>query len=361
MKIREINRLRAGVVVPEFIGRVVKVYPPKEPTEGQRRSGIHKQTLEVQAADGENLRVVLIKPGLHIPTTESGKLFQFQSTKDEKGRLGGILTCEWHDEGRDEDHFYVELNGQAHFFAIKEDGETTTKPVPERTAGNRTAAAKQDHGEFTPSISDHVDFYCQIVESLENRLANSKLMDAFLQDPQPLMGAATSIFIQCTQNGTFRRFAKAAPVSSNAGAGQYEKPQQEHDGRYNERMLADDLHSGSVELDEDAIEKHKLNPEKVYDYLVEWWKDDGKLPVIIDACYDHLKKLMDRGGKNHVTAEDVCREIIRDYPGFMELFPKAEAAYRAQQEKKTQPESAPLSDGDAFNPDDVFNDTLVEA
>jgi hypothetical protein len=373
MKIREINRLNAGVVVPDFMGRVVKVYPPTEPTSGQARAGIHKQNIIVQAADGEELSVTIMKAALHMSHEDAGKLFQFQSTKDDRDRLGGIVTCEYHNERNGDDKFYVELNGQANFFAVKEAEEIKAVGTPR--AGNAKAAKQMAAGEFTPSVMDHVNFYTSIVTSLEEQvLAGSRCADAILANPAPLFASATSIFIQGCQNGTFRRFVTPAQ-QINEPVGQYEKPPvpvyQEHqsDGRYNERMLADDLHAGNAELvDEDIIDKHKLSAEKVYDQLVVWWLDDGTDQPIIDACYDYLKNVMSRGGKNHVTADDVCREIVRDYRGFVELFPKAEADREKQRAKKmkdgpaeTSPHSDFAAEDAGFNPADVFTEELLDS
>jgi hypothetical protein len=364
MKIREINRLKAGVTVPDFMGRVVKVYPPTEPTSGQARAGIHKQNIIVQAADGEELPVTIMKAAQHMSHEDAGKLFQFQSTTGDNGKLGGIITCEYHNERNGEDKFYVELNGQANFYAVKEDGDP--KPAAARV-GNAKAAAKQASGEFTPSVQDHVNFYTSIVAAMEEAiLPFSKCADALLANPTPLFASATSIFIQGCQNGTFRRFVTPAQqINEPPPVGQYEKPQPQkpHDGRYNERMLADDLHAGNAELDEDILDKHKLSAERVYDQLVVWWLDDGTDQPIIDACYDYLKNVMGRGGKNHVTADDVCREIIRDYAGFVALFPKAEADREKQRAAKAQPRPAPqaVSDEAEFDPSAVFTEELLDS
>jgi hypothetical protein len=216
-------------------------------------------------------------------------------------------------------------------------------------------------------VMDHVNFYTSIVTSLEEQvLAGSRCADAILANPAPLFASATSIFIQACQNGTFRRFVTPAQQINDPPVGQYEKPQPEqkpHDGRYNERMLADDLHAGNADFDEDVIDKHKLSAEKVYDNLVQWWLDDGTDQPIIDACYDYLKNVMGRGGKNHVTADDVCREIIRDYAGFVALFPKAEADREKQRAAKAQPRPAPqaVSDEAEFDPSAVFTEELLDS
>jgi hypothetical protein len=363
MKIAEINRLNAGVIIPDFVGRVVKVYPPTEPTQGQARAGIHKQNIIVQAANGEELSLTIMKQALHMSHEDAGKLFQFQSTKDDRDRLGGLVTCSYHNDRTGEDKFYVEVNGQANFYAMKEAEEIKAVGTPR--AGNVKAAKQLVSGEFTPSVMDHVNFYTSIVTSLEEQvLAGSRCADALLANPAPLFASATSIFIQACQNGTFRRFVTPAQqINEPPPVGQYgtPAPAEHHNGRYNERMLADDLHAQTAELDEDIIDKHKLSAEKVYDCLVEWWKNDGTDQPIIDACYDYLKNMMSRGSRT-VSADDVCREIIRDYLGFVSLFPKAEADREKQRAAKVQsrPLQSSANDEPEFNPADVFNEELLD-
>ena len=85
MKVKDIWKEKAGVVIPEFTARLIKVYPPSQPSEKQAKAGIHRQTLEGVGADGTQIKIVLMKEHQHIPTSEAGRLYTFKSTNDDNG------------------------------------------------------------------------------------------------------------------------------------------------------------------------------------------------------------------------------------------------------------------------------------
>src|SRR5687768_4778893 len=86
MNVRQASRLNAGEVINEIIARVVKIEPPKRQSEAQAKAGVHNQSIFLQDPDGTEIRMVLMKPSIHLPLTEAGARFHFRSMNDDKGR-----------------------------------------------------------------------------------------------------------------------------------------------------------------------------------------------------------------------------------------------------------------------------------
>lgn len=353
MKVKDIWQQKAGVIIPEFTARLIKIYPPKEPTAGQAKVGIHKQTLIGQGHDGTEIRIVLLKEHMHIPTSEAGALYTFKSTNDDKNRLGGIITCEWQPKDKPDMEFYVEVNGQANFFAVQEDTPAVAANKP-AGAPQRMPAPKSSTEEFTPSIADHVDFYCQIVDAMEKRLAGSAMFESLLKDPAPMFASCTSIFIQCAQNGTFRRGWKPVIMS---GEGQYATPEQQAEMiQPQEEHLDEDIDARFVHLalngDMDTCAEmfSKIDPERAYDLLCERLTANGQHPMdVLNAAFDHLKQKIGKGA----TGRQVCEGICFDPGYFLEVVAKAQIAWTARNAP------APVAPAEVLPPEAVFDDSLL--
>ena len=363
MKVKDLYRQKPGTVIDEFTARLVKISPPKEPTAAQRKAGIHRQTVIGQGADGTEIRIVILKENLHLPTSEAGRLFHFKSTPDERGRMGGILTCEWQKEGEPEPDFYIEIGGRAHFYAVEEEGNRNRKQGPDPSlkkdsvdsGRQRTLPLKlnAEDGHFSPSVQDHVEFYCSIVDAMEKRLAGSAMFDSLLKDPTPMFASCTSIFIQCHQNGTFRRSWKPVSVSGGhdrseeiGGSAEDDRPAVERlaeDGDV-EAMWLVAVTDGNWDAAESLAASPKMDHVRAYDLLVDSLKHPRP---VIDAAFDHIEK------KFSLRGDAACRAIVQDAQYFLSVIEAAAAAAANRKSSAAkQPDPGP-------GPENVFSEDLL--
>lgn len=133
-KIEEIKGMSDKMIIDAFEATVIKVYPAKDPTEGQKRVAIHRQGIVVVDDNGEKLNVNLLKDRMHMDSKCEGTKFRFESTNGEKG-LSGLSISHWH-KSDTELIVSAEVNGSANIYAL-DASKAEQKPVTDPLLGAR--------------------------------------------------------------------------------------------------------------------------------------------------------------------------------------------------------------------------------
>jgi len=102
--ITEIKGMANKSVIDSFEGFVTRIMEPQEPTDAQKDKGIHAQSIEVSGGAGESGQTIwikLLKRTLHLDKDFEGKKFHFDSTKDDKDKLGGLHVSKYMSGGEE--------------------------------------------------------------------------------------------------------------------------------------------------------------------------------------------------------------------------------------------------------------------
>lgn len=304
MLIKDINQLNMDETVNDFIGRLTKVHPPKEQTEKQKQAGIHNQSVEVSSSTGEVLQLRLIKPDIHIPIGDAGKMYQFKSTE-----AGSMKMCVF------KGSYYLELNGKAHCYPID---ETVKKEVKVEPAPRDVERKPQPKVELAPvNALDYAEAYADILKRINQSMGRK-------DDDVSYQAGASTVFIACSNNGALKdliadkRDTGAQPVDNFTIEDVKEKfratektPKQAE----NNKIIAKYLLAGSYDDGVGYANANTHDSLDVYDLLVAGWQADDISIDSINAAYDNLLNVMSMKGKKPTT-KDVCSAIIRDCENF---------------------------------------------
>ncbi len=153
--ISQIKQMQGKAVVDSFEGIVTKVYPTKEPTPAQAEHSIHTQTLEVSGGnDGQLIYVKLLKKHFHLEQDFTGKRFRFESTKDDKDKLGGLVVSKWADK-QGVTQTSVDVWGNGSMFCLDQPEEPKSHPQTEQKKVPPAMKPSAAHGHISSYMRLH--------------------------------------------------------------------------------------------------------------------------------------------------------------------------------------------------------------
>lgn len=144
-KITEIREMENKTVIESFEGTIKTVYDPNDPSPAQANAGIHRQFIVVED-EGETLGVSLMKRQFHIGKNHEGTRFRFESTRDDKGNLGGLEVSKYEKEGKMRTSVDVWGSASIYCLTVEEEAASTASHTtdPEKSAAQPSVQQEEN-------------------------------------------------------------------------------------------------------------------------------------------------------------------------------------------------------------------------
>ena len=191
--IRDLESVQPDATVFGTKGVIDTVWPPKEPTPGQAKHGLHNQSVLLRDLEGNaKFMVKLSCADHHVDKTAEGRVMTLVSGKDNSARMVGLQMKEWNDKK------YLEAGRSAQ---VKVDQNQPVQPSrPQTTRREPTMPTT------TLTLDDLATQHRTCFDSVVKAYAGSGL------PIENLTAIATSMFIEGNRAGLFKRSEASAPA-----------------------------------------------------------------------------------------------------------------------------------------------------
>ena len=286
-------------IVPIIAGRVVKVYPPKEPTPAQLKAGIYPQTIVIQNDEGDNMTMQFTLQSQHLDSGSTGGLFHFQSMPNQRGELDGISVNKY--TGKDGvEKVSLKVDKRAHFYEIEESA-----------AGQKSGESiLPPEAKFEPSVSSLVGLYVQIAREFELQMGGDS---TFLQKLTEGSSPITTVFIQACQNGMHR---KPLLITSNAITEHSHQAKQHPVSTLTLAKLAAQVVTEGIKPTDEMVRMAGGDWTSLYDEVMKF---KGVPDDVQTAAWEKVSKMLDAINQSTSTT-NICKTICIDIRNFEEII-----------------------------------------
>lgn len=281
-------------IIKVISGRCVKVFPPKEPTPGQQKAGIHPQSIILQDEDGNDLLLQLTQQSQHFASDDMGKMFHFQSMPNQRGASDGLSVNRY--VGKDgEERVSIKVDRHAHFYEIQEDqslksGDSISPPEAKSSLGMIDNKADT---KFEPSISSLVALNLQIEHEFE------------LQSGRTLSDARIAqVFIQACQSGLHRK-----PLLVTTHVVEQKKE------AMSVAKLAAQVANGEIIPTDEMIRSAGTDWTNLYDEVVSFLGIDSDKQ---EKAWDEIRKILENTNQS-TSSSHICKSICIDIKSYKEI------------------------------------------
>lgn len=319
MTATEFNNLQDKEKITSLKGTVAKVWPADQQTPGQRKYGIHNQSIQVILDDGQEVKFKFKSPQHHMDSSAEGRVIEVAAKQGMKGPQGlGI--------SRYNDKNTLEIEQDA-MVAFVGEGAATRHAAPARQGTTASAAAAPQHGDFQwPTLAQFVGSLVMIHEELERQYTDSQVSEhGYLPAAAASVWAAIPIHMRFPGSDVLRlegqvaRIAEAAPAEAD-----------EFDPRF--QVLEEKARSLGALATPEAAQSFKaslypeLGVEGSYRVLADALKDLA--PDAFERAEQDVLDLATASAENKLkrppNREEMLKEILRDPLTFVNMLEKSD-------------------------------------
>jgi hypothetical protein len=327
MNIKEAHLAKHDQVIDSVTGKLTKVWPLRQQTEGQKKHDIFPQDIELEDSNGMGIKIQIIRESMHMSAGERGKMVTIASTTTEKGP-DGLKANIYKPEGKDV-VFKLVANQHASIKCVD---------APAQGGNNHGGQEKTDTSVASHTGSDtgprdcvehRVKLYFDVMDVVLKELGRRNPLGSALNDP--LAGFCPSDIKEITTGivmsfkGDYNKYApvvfadqldqpsshlentRMGPPPQKQGAAPAKDP-----GTIIKAIIADTM-AGKVNMERAsaAVAKLGITWTVMYDHLFEAMNKEftkGEL----DAAHDSLRA-MTQTATPKMTDEEFYKTLFSDY------------------------------------------------